>query len=793
MLAFKRLMGVSLFVFVLGGSGLAQDRPPVGTVEEPAGPVSVAPLVTATAGVERVRFVSPGTVVQLRLEVYNDAGQKLFDTELRGGNVLDWHWQDGAGQRLAAGSYACVLTVKGLSGRLSQRVGLVTVNDQKAAFETMGTVPQFQLSMAQQQAIGPVESNAALMILQQSEAEAITAVTHDGTDGQVTSTTGALTFRTGDLFKGTDKERMRITEDGRVGIGTDKPEAALDVAGALRVSEGVRFADGTTLAAAEGRLTLHDANGQPVSPSAAGSGTQNKLAKWTETGGAGTLGDSSVAEVAGNVGIGTASPSSLLHLAGPAGVSAITLNSPGSHRFRFQTVPAIPNWGALTLNANYNSGWFLDDTATNGWFFKLDTRGGNASAVNNGLWLYRVPSGVNPHTNEVPVFGVSSGHAFFAGNLGIGESNPVAKLDVVGNINTTTQYNIGGNRVLSNGGSNNLFAGVGTGTITTGNNNSFFGWNVGPSNTFGANNSFFGAQTGFVNTGSENSFFGRIAGFRNTSGSANAFFGVEAGDFNTMGTGNSAFGAFAGLSNTTENFNTFVGYFSNGAAGITNATAVGSRASVTQSNTLVLGSINGQNGATADTNVGIGKTNPTAKLDVVGNINTTTQYNIGSSRVLSVTGTGNLFTGVGAGSVSTGSNNSFFGASAGQANTTGSGNTFLGGSAGLSNTDENNNTFVGNFSNGAAGFTNATALGYRANVTQSNSLVLGSINGQNDATSDTNVGIGTSAPKTKLHVAGGTVYIAQSNSLIVKSPNGNCWTVAVDDFGVLSVSSTPCP
>ena len=133
-----------------------------------------------------------------------------------------------------------------------------------------------------------------------------------------------------------------------------------------------------------------------------------------------------------------------------------------------------------------------------------------------------------------------------SGDVGIGTSSPASKLDVVGHINTTTHYSIGSSRVLSNGGSNNLFAGVGTGTITTGNNNSFFGWNVGPVNGVGANNSFFGAQTGFVNTGGENSFFGRLAGWRNTSGSSNAFFGVEAGDFNTMGSGNSSFGAFAG-------------------------------------------------------------------------------------------------------------------------------------------------------------------------------------------------------------------------------------------------------
>src|SRR5688500_13925395 len=73
-----------------------------------------------------------------------------------------------------------------------------------------------------------------LPILQESEAEAITAVTHDGTDGQLTSTKGALTFRTGDIFSGKETEQMRLTEDGRLGIGTGEPRATLDVAGTIR-------------------------------------------------------------------------------------------------------------------------------------------------------------------------------------------------------------------------------------------------------------------------------------------------------------------------------------------------------------------------------------------------------------------------------------------------------------------------------------------------------------------------------------------------------------------------------
>jgi len=102
-----------------------------------------------------------------------------------------------------------------------------------------------------------------------------------------------------------------------------------------------------------------------------------------------------------------------------------------------------------------------------------------------------------------------------------------------------------------------------------------------------------------------------------TTASSNAFFGAQAGSANTSGGSNSFFGRNAGLSNTTGSSNTFLGNSADAGSGnLTNATAIGARAQVTQSNSLVLGSINGVNGATADTKVGIGTTAPGAPLDV---------------------------------------------------------------------------------------------------------------------------------------------------------------------------------
>jgi hypothetical protein len=86
----------------------------------------------------------------------------------------------------------------------------------------------------------------------------------------------------------------------------------------------------------------------------------------------------------------------------------------------------------------------------------------------------------------------------------------------------------------------------------------------------------------------------------------------------------------------------------------------------------------------------------------------------------------------------TGSNNTAVGTRALQDNITGSGNTAIGTDADVS----------------SGALANATAIGYRAFVGASNSLVLGSINGVNNATSSTNIGIGTTTPGDRLDVNG---------------------------------------
>src|SRR5205085_3878108 len=202
-------------------------------------PAPTDPTVTVSVSATGVRFAAPGTLGRMRLEVFSAAGDALYRSEFQPGTVRDWAVRDQQGLALPDGAYLCVVTLRDLSGRLSVKQGNVVVENGQAAL---------QLSAGAQ--VGAVEPEQALAPIAAGNETAAALLVHNGRDAQVISTRGGLTFRVGDFFAGQDSELMRLTPAGNLGLGTQKPQAKLDVAGDIRADgwlhvKGIEFLDGT--------------------------------------------------------------------------------------------------------------------------------------------------------------------------------------------------------------------------------------------------------------------------------------------------------------------------------------------------------------------------------------------------------------------------------------------------------------------------------------------------------------------------------------------------------------------
>ncbi len=355
----RLVLAVSLSALAVAPSAQAQTEGAAAQARQ-----SSSTVVTASATAEGVRFASPEEGVQMRVEIISDGGERLFDTDFRQGNIVDLKTAE-VPQMLSGGSYLLVVTFKDLRGRTGQRLGTVSLEGGQLSLRGARAS---KLSGAQAGAVKQSDDEGAIAVLNDSAPQAATVTAHDGNDGQVTSTSGALTLRTGDVFSGKDKEHVRITPEGQVGIGTDKPEATLDVAGTIRARGGIVFDDGTVMTSA-GKKSSADgktdaaANGDtPSTANATGTGTTGSIAKWADGPGA-VVGDSIIKENAGRIGIGTAAPANVLEVRkdqafngtlgsmtqlmvrndAPNGFSAVSLWGAGAERGRYQYNSALPN------------------------------------------------------------------------------------------------------------------------------------------------------------------------------------------------------------------------------------------------------------------------------------------------------------------------------------------------------------------------------------------------------------------------------------------------------------------
>jgi hypothetical protein len=336
MVTMFRFTATFLLLLVLLGNVSAQDE---------SGTKASAPLITATASSQRVRYVSMGEVHQARLQVFSPDGAPVFDSGFRLGNTIDWQLTDQQGARLTDGSYIFLVTVKDFSERVTQKYGTAILEQEQVYLERTNKA---QLPPAQATAL---ESS--------KQSEAFSPVDRIGAAGLNRAATGAPD----------DRSASNAQPSGST-VNTN--------------------------------LTAGTAN-------LSGNGTTNRVVKWTD-GATGTVGDSVIAEENGNIGIGNPNPIYKLDVL----------------RSTTPTMRLMDSAGRFALFGVDSNGATLTDIATAGDF---------VFRSNNGRLLFtnRGTNGgiifANGNATDIPRLVIAGN-----GNVGVGTSAPVQKLEVAGNI-----------------------------------------------------------------------------------------------------------------------------------------------------------------------------------------------------------------------------------------------------------------------------------------------------------------------------------------------------------------------
>ncbi len=326
------------------------------------------------------------------------------------------------------------------------------------------------------------------------------------------------------------------------------------------------------------------------------------------------------------VGIGTTTPAAKLDVHGTANFTGLITFAAG------QTFPGTGTITGVTAGTDLIGGGTSGNVTLNvdttkvvtGITAGTDLTGGGVGGVQTlGLDTTKVPQ-------------LNSANAFTASQTVTGNLTASGAI-TGGTLSATSSFNLG----------SSVFA---FGSVT--NSNVYLGFAGTSSGNPGTNNTGVGSSALLLNTGSQNTALGTAALLTNSTGSRNTGVGYSAingsvttdntaigwnalsGNFNGIdnyaGGSQALDGNFQGSYNTgvgmltlhwngNGNYNSALGYKAGtdiASSALTNTTAIGALADVTQSNSMVLGAINGVNGSTVDTNVGIGTTAPAFKLHV---------------------------------------------------------------------------------------------------------------------------------------------------------------------------------
>jgi len=429
----------------------------------------------------------------------------------------------------------------------------------------------------------------------------------------------------------------------------------------------------------------------------------------------------------GNLSLGTSTPSAKLHIVGGDRGTTIRLESGSNPAIAFKnTGSGGREYQIFTPNNNTTSNNPVNNQSVN--------MGGKLGFWDEGAQKYRMVIDAT-------------------GKIGIGSTAPTESLEVYGNVKASGNL-ISGTVTYPNtfGTANQVLTSNGTGTLVWANANGSGVPYTGATSNVDLGTKFlysnglkFGNiasnSTGLIigndavlsanTTGINNIAIGSNVMQNNQTGSTNLAIGNNAMNSNYLGSYNTAIGHGALTSPAEVNYITALGYNADAFLGITNSTALGYNAVVTESNTIKLGDGNITKMITSGKLVSGTITYPntdgtanqvlttdgagTLRWSTPGSSSTGVPYTGATSAVnlgaydLTVN---NLKIGKGNNALS---NNSAFGVAALNVNTTGNNNTAIGFNAATANTSGAYNTAHGSFAlNGNTSGFNNTANGYYA-------------------------------------------------------------------------------
>jgi hypothetical protein len=235
-------------------------------------------------------------------------------------------------------------------------------------------------------------------------------------------------------------ERMRILTNGNVGIGVTNPTALLEIAGQIKINGGTPGA---------GKVLTSDATGLAswVTPTVATAsetlalsgalvGTTNYVAKYTPTGTG--INNSQIYDNGTDIGIGTAIPGAKFDIVGwdmrVNGVTvwrwgwSIATNTALGYQSLYSGITGYQNT-AIGMSSLYNNTIGYNNTALGNLAWSDITIGSNNITIG-----YNAQVLSNTSDNQLNIWGWIYGSN---GDIGIGISNPSAKLEVAGQIKIT--------------------------------------------------------------------------------------------------------------------------------------------------------------------------------------------------------------------------------------------------------------------------------------------------------------------------------------------------------------------